>query len=507
MALDEKKAEVSRLPSASPAAIRRKDSARQFSPALDLRAAIEIAASMGELARIEREVDPLIELPTILRAGGQLKPVPVMLFEKVHGYPGARLVGNLFAEAGRFHRMCGFAEDEKVSKFSYLEALDHPIPPVVVDSGPCQEKVIMGPVAVEKHIPPTHGANKVPRKYYQPVVFLKHPKTGVVNLSLYRACIQPDGRITINIRWDQHGGLYLKQAIELGQPLPIAICIGVPPAVYLAAVSKLPYERSEIDFAGGVLGRPVEMVKCKTVDLEVPAASEILIEGEIRPPYARGDDGPWPEYLGYLGMEIHPPIVDVTCLTHRNNFIENIQVPGSAPHMLGIGSAAQFYRFLRSIFGEFVVDSTMVPRTSTHSAVIKVRKTEAHHEGLQMNVALAAFGFTNYLDKVTMVDEDINIHDLTEVDWAIVTRCDPAEQVHVLPKARTHQNNPIAGVQEVFDQPITKAKLIIDATMPWKLRQVQKGEGITFFTKSEWSPCNLADYFGPEDRERFLKGG
>ena len=472
--------------------------------AFDIRDALEVTSAAGELVTIQREVDPLIEIPAVLRACASLKPIPAVLFEKVRRYPGKRVVGNLFAEHHRFCRMCGFAEKEEVTKFSYLEALDNPIAPLVVDSGPCHEKVIPAPVRVEEHVPPTHGALKVRRKYYQPVVFLKHPKTGVVNVALYRACIQPDGRLTINIRWDQHGGLYLKQAMELGQPLPIAMCIGVPPAVYLAAVCKLPYGYPETGFAGGILRRPLAMVKCKTVDLEVPATSEIVIEGEIRPPYERGDDGPWPEYVGYLGMEVHPPIVDVTCLSYRDNFVENLLIPASAPHMLGIGTHAEFYRFLHSVFGEFVVDTHFVPRIFTHSAIIKVRKTEPHHEGLQMNVALAAFGFTKDLDKVTIVDEDVNLYDLNDVEWAIATRCDPAKQVHVLPEARTHQNNPIAGVREVFDEPITKAKLVIDATIPWKLRQVQKSEGLTFFTRSEWPPVKLTDYFEPPDRERFL---
>ncbi len=139
----------------------------------------------------------------------------------------------------------------------------------------------MGPVAVEQYVPPTHGALKVERKYYQMLVFLKHPKTGAMNLALNRSCIQADGRISINIQWEQHGGIFLKEAMELGKPLPVALCIGVSPAVYLAAVSKLPYGTSEIEFAGGILGRPVEMVKCKTVGLEVPAAAEFVVEGEI----------------------------------------------------------------------------------------------------------------------------------------------------------------------------------------------------------------------------------
>jgi 2,5-furandicarboxylate decarboxylase 1 len=474
--------------------------------AQDLRGALDIAASLGQLVRVRREVDPLIEVPAVLHAASFLKPIPVVLFENVRGYPGRRVVGNLFADHRRFSMMCGFAENEEVTKLSYLAALDHPIPSVLVQSAPCQENIVSGPVVVEQYIPPTHGALKVRRKYYQMAIFLKHPESGAPNVAINRACVQDDGRITINIQWEQHSGIYLKAALESGQPLPVALCIGVPPAVYLAAVSKLPYGTSEIDFAGGILGRPVEMVKCKTVDLEVPAATEMVVEGEIRPPWERGNDGPWPEYLGYLGMEIHPPIVDVTCLTYRNDPIENILIPGCAPHMLGMGTQAQFYRFLRSIFGEFVVDTHLLPRTHGHVAMVKIHKSELHHEGLQMNVALSAFGFLNYLDKVIMVDEDINIYDFTEVEWACTTRCDPAEQVHVLPRARTNRVNPIAGIHEPNEEPITKAKLVVDATIPWKIRNVKKGDGISFFTRSEWPKVDFADYLEAEDRKHLIGG-
>ena len=472
--------------------------------ASDLRAALDISESLGELLRIRREVDPLIEIPGVLRAAAALRPIPAVVFENLRGYPGRRAVGNLFAEHRRFAFMCGFSDKEEMSKTSFLAALDHPIAPTRVHSAPCHENIVMGKTAVEQYIPPTHGALKVQRKYYQMVVFLKHPRTGVMNLALNRSCIQPDGRISINIQWEQHGGLFLKEAVELGKPLPVALCVGVSPAVYLAAVSKLPYGASEIEFAGGILGRPVEMVKCKTVDLEVPAAAEFVVEGEIRPPYTRGDDGPWPEYLGYLGMEIHPPIVDVTCLTYRNNPVQNLIIPGLSPHLLGIGSQAQFFRFLRSIYGEFIVDTHLLPRTNGHVAVVKIRKSELHHEGLQMNVALSAFGALFYLDKVVMVDDDVNIYDLLEIEWACATRCDPAEQLHVLPKAKTNRVNPIAGIHEAEGEPITKAKLVIDATIPWKMRGVKKAEGINFFTRSEWPKLDLADYLEAEDRAHFL---
>jgi 3-polyprenyl-4-hydroxybenzoate decarboxylase len=103
-----------------------------------------------------------------------------------------------------------------------------------------------------------------------------------------------------------------------------------------------------------------------------------------------------------------------------------------------------------------------------------------------------------------MVDKDVNIYDFTEVEWACTTRCDPAEQVHILPRARTNRVNPIAGIHEPNDEPITKAKLVVDATIPWKIRNVKKGDGISFFTRSEWPKVDFADYLETEDREHFI---
>ncbi|MBI3077439.1 MAG: UbiD family decarboxylase, partial [Deltaproteobacteria bacterium] len=198
------------------------------------REAIEITEKRGELMRIQREVDPLVEIPGLMVAASKLKPIPALLCEAIRGYAGAQAVANLFADQRRVDVLVGFPESQHASKLQYLDALEAPISPVLVKDGPCQEHVITRNIDLARLIPLTHGALHTTRRYYQPVVFLKHPKTGVVNTSIYRACLQGPDRVTINIRWDQHGGLYLKQAQELGVPLPVAMCLGVPAALYLA---------------------------------------------------------------------------------------------------------------------------------------------------------------------------------------------------------------------------------------------------------------------------------
>ncbi len=471
----------------------------------DFRSAIEDAEAAGELIRITREVDPLIEIPAIVRGLANMPRIPLLLFENIAGYENVRCAGAVFGDPQRVSRFMGFEGLKGMDKWNYLPILDNPIEPKLVSSGPCKENVITENIDIEKLVPPTHGALKVKHRYYQPVVLAKHPVTGAVNTAVYRASIQGKDRITVNFRWDQHGGLLLSAAKAIGATVPVAVCIGTSPAVYSAATSKVPYGFEEMDLAGGILGEPVEMVKCETIDLEVPASSEIVIEGEIRPPYEKGSEGPWPEYLGYLGMNIQPPVMQITAVTFRDNPINNMIVPGTVPHILGMPAGAALIRHLRGLVGEFVVDAAITGSSRLHHAIVKVKKTEAHHEGLQINAAMSCFGYTNTIDQVTLVDEDIDIYNLAQVDWAVASRCNPAKQVHLLPEGRTHQNNPIAGVRETIGEPINKGKMIVDATIPWNFKVTEKGPGLTFFTKSEWPQVDLKDYFDPADRSKWLK--
>ncbi len=467
------------------------------------RAALEIADRRGELVRITKPVDPGLEAPSIIAAMSKLPSSPAILFENVSGFPGVRGSGGLLAHLPRVAELLGLSAETVTRKQNYLDALDNPIKPMIVSTGPCKENIVKTNIDIGKLIFPTRGAENVTHEYYQPVVILKNPNTGQINASVYRACIQGPDTVTVNIRWNQHGGLLLSMAKELGVSFPVALCIGVDPAIYIAAVSKLPLGYNELGFASGLMGRPLELVRCETVDLAVPADTEVVIEGEIRPPYRLGDDGPWPEYLGYLGMNIHPPIMDITAVTYRNNPINSLQVPGTK-HIVGLGTEAQFYRHLKAFAGDFVVD-TYTGRPEKHRVVVKVKKTEAHHEGLQINVAYAALGYDATVDIVVLVDEDVNIYDEEHIWWAINSRCNPAKQVHVLPEARTHQNCPIAGVREMFKEPIVKGKMIIDATIPWNYRILEKSPGITYFTQSSWPKVDLKEVLDEKDYAKWVR--
>jgi len=471
---------------------------------IDLRTALTTCERLGELICIKKQVEPYVELPSIINAVGRQRQPCALLFENIKGYPQARAAAKFLGGPQRFGAFYGLPQDFPSLKRHFVEALEKPIPPRLIQSSACKENIVPAPLDITKIIPPVKGALDVDSLYYQPVVVTKDPKTGKRNTGIYRAAVQQTGQLTVNARTDRHGGLQLSMAKALNVPLQVALVIGAEPAVWIAASAKLPYGHDELSYAGAIKGSQVDLVKCETIDLEVPAHAEVIIEGEFRPPFEWGVEGPWPEYLKYLGMKINPPIMHITAVTYRNNPINYVSIPasGRGDEALGLPNQAQLLRLLREFAGDFVVDSFLTPVPLLHHAIVKVRKSEPHHEGLQINVALTAFSFSPTLDMVTIVDEDIDIHDLADVDWAICTRCNPAKQVHILPEGRTTQIVPIAGVRELDNEPIVKAKMIVDATIPWNYKTREISPGLTFFSKSRWLDINLPDYVDPKDRDK-----
>jgi UbiD family decarboxylase len=470
----------------------------------DFRSALQLIDSIGELVRIKRPVDPTNEIPSLIKTFAVQPETPAMLFENVQGYPGLQAAAGVWSAPRRASLLQNLPLDVQAGARVLADKLRHPVEPVYVSTAPCQENVLTDNIDLQRLVPFTHGALHVDHLYVQPIVISKDPVTGEENTAVYRGCLQGPDTITVNGRWDRHMGFQLANAREANLPMPVALVLGPDPLWFAAAVAKMPYGASEWGLVGALRGEPVEMVRARTVDLMVPANAEIVIEGEIRPPYEMGDDGPWPEYMSYLGMNIHPPIMHVTAVTHRTNPITYMYAPVAIPNMVLIGGPL-FLLALRGFAGSFVQDVTVSRTALTEHAIIKVRKSDAHQEGLQFNVALAAFGHLIELDRVTLVDEDIDIHDPQHVDWAIATRCNPMEQVHILGPGKTHQINPICGAREIDGLPLTRGKMVVDATIPWKYRVYEKKPGITFFTRSEWEAADLTQYLSPEEAARWYK--
>ncbi|MBI4496059.1 MAG: UbiD family decarboxylase [Deltaproteobacteria bacterium] len=460
----------------------------------------------GDLIVIDREVDPENELAGIIVALDKAEGAPPILFQKVRGYD-FRVGANLFIDRRRVCRILQLPQDPIAFKENYLRAIENPIPPVMVEKAPCQEVVLEKDFNLFELVPSIKAGLDDGGRYLQPVIITKDPERGIRNAGMYRGMMGGGNRLIVNIRKEAHIGLHFERAKRAGDPFPLAIVIGAHPDVYYAACTKLPHFQDELALAGALRGRPAELVRCRTVDLEVPACADIVIEGEVRPPYAEAVEGPWPEYLKYLSLPAKRPIMDVTAITFRKNKFSYAVVAGTKEnYALRVSNAPMLYGYIKKIFPDFVVDAAFTPGSAYwHHAVIQVNKSHYELEGMQINVALTAFGFSTHVDTVILVDPDIDLGDLNDVDWAIATRCNPKEQVHILPEGRGYRIPPIVGVKDMLENPrLTKAKMIIDATIPFHLKEKERG-GIKMFERARIRQVDLRDYLCPEDVKKYIR--
>lgn len=155
----------------------------------NFRDAMQLVEENGDLIRIDREVDPLEEVPRVAAQIAKFKPIPMVLFEKIRGYPDWQICGAMFSDVSRTARSLDFPEKGRESKLAYIEALAHPIPPQFVATGPCKENRFLGKIDVEKLIPPHKGTKMVKHKYYQPLVITKNPRVGETNVGIYRSSL------------------------------------------------------------------------------------------------------------------------------------------------------------------------------------------------------------------------------------------------------------------------------------------------------------------------------
>lgn len=459
----------------------------------------------GEVLTISKEVDSDRELAALVVEVDKLPYAPAVVFERVKGFKH-RMGGNLFSERKRTCELLSMPSDPVGFKEAYIKAMENPLPPRIVSDGPCKGEVFTKNFDALKIVPSLKATEDCGGRYYQPIVITKDPVTGQRNMGVYRAMLIGENKVIINIRPETHIGIQFRRAVEKNIPFEVALILGASPEVYIAAVTKMPLGADETGLAGALRGKPLDLVKCESLDLEVPADAEFVIEGVVEPPYELATEGPWPEFLKYLSIPQKRPILRIKALSHSASPINYAVIAGTKENYnLRISNNVAFYKFVKALEPNFVVDATLTPGSAYwHHGVIKVRKDTPDREGLQINIALAAFGFSMYLETIIIVDHDVDILNMNEIDWAICTRCNPSEQLHILPEGRTHRNNPIAGVRELDPESfVGKAKLIIDATVPWRYRTVKRGE-LPLFDRARFKQLDLKDYLSSQDYQRWV---
>jgi UbiD family decarboxylase len=403
----------------------------------DLREYIAVLEDAGELRRVKTEVDWRFEAGAMSRLVTERRG-PAPLFERVKDYPGQQIAAVLLGPSKPLHGRIALALGlpKTTPTLELIEAirrrLKAPQPPVLVDAGraPCREVIVpAAEVDLERFAFP--WIKEIDGGRYlgtSDIIVTEDPETGWVNWGTYRCMVTGRDRFSILLKSTlQHGGGMLAKYQSDGKPMPIALVIGADPASHLIAGSPVDHGANDAELVGGLRGTGLELVKCETNDLLVPANAEYVIEAEVLPGELV-DEGPFGEYTGHSAQRGKTPVARVTCITHRRNPIyalanmgkpwddfatfAYVMMPAIAKNRLE-ANGVQIKAAYHYVPGAIVV--SVKPQPGIHRRIISI---------LLSSHRLAQCG-------VVFVDEDVDVTDIEDVWWAICTRMNP-ENVEVV---------------------------------------------------------------------------
>jgi UbiD family decarboxylase len=428
----------------------------------DLRGYLSHLGEQGQLLRVKEEVDVKYEIAAGVRKTSDVEG-PALLFENIKGFSGWRVLGGLFATRKLVALGLGVPQERMLERYLTLE--DKRIPPEMVASGPVKEVKWTGAQIDLSKLPIVTHASKDCGPYVTIGVQVgKDPETQIRNLSIHRMLVLGKDKLSLWAPADHHLGRMILKAEEKNRGLEVATAIGVEPALVIGSQAKVPYGIDEYHVAGGLRGGAVKLIKCETIDVEVPAAAEIVIEG-VTVPGERVADGPYGEYPGCYSEAKQAPVLKVTAITMRKNPIYQTALTGmpvTENHtLIEYGNAAVVYREVKKIVPE-VRGVNMTPGgTFRHHAVVSIKK-RAENEGRNVILALLSMGIG--LKQVIVVDHDIDPFDPMQVDWAMATRFQADKDAIIIPRIACSTLDPSCPENRVT------AGLGIDATAPMKER-------------------------------------
>ena len=423
-------------------------------PFSDLREFLTLLEEKGELLKTKKPVDVKFEVSSYIRKTSDQRG-PALLFENVKNF-NMPVVGGVFATRERAFLALESSPEDYVNKFQ--NALDHLLAPKLVSNAPCKDVIHTGNDVDLTWLPIPIFSEKDPAAFITLGLSIsRDPKSGGKNTSIYR--LQLKGRNRLGIM-AQHLVRQLVEAESLGKGWPIAIAIGTDPVIPLATQWMAPYGTDEMALAGALRGQPVEVVKAETVDLEVPATAEIVIEGNVLP-NIREQEGPFGEVSGYYTPANPKPVIEVSAITHRKNPIYQAALTGmptTENHILKqLPLEATFYWMLKKEFPG--VTAVHFPAAGTVGMISVIAMKQAY-ECEARNVIATMFGSRR--NKITIVvDDDVDIYDMEKVLWAIATRTQADEDIIIFPRL----------VATAMDPSVRKfrvgSSLGIDATKPF----------------------------------------
>lgn len=400
----------------------------------DLRSFLAAIQASGDLVTIADQVDWDQELSGIGRLSCE-RNGPAFLFTDVKDYAGWQVTTNPIATWRRMAVALGLPADTSVRELYkvYAEREQQAIPPRVVADGPCKEVVIPGDKVdlFDLPVPMVHDGDGGRYLGTWDLVVSKDADSGWVNWGMYRFMVHNERILTGYPRPTSHlGKMLLEGYVPRGKPMPIAIVIGADVPSHLAAAATFRLNGDEADLAGGLGGRAIELVKCETSDLLVPANAEIVIEAEVLPDRI-AQEGPYGEYPGYRSGEMGDALcARVTAITHRKKPILTLDTTGfmdSSATTTSISGAVAIKRRLEK-HGVPVEEVYVPPEGGVHLAIVSVRRGGAEIARKVVEVLTARRAL---MSKIIVVDDDVDVFNIPAVLHAFATKCHPERGTHI----------------------------------------------------------------------------
>ncbi len=396
----------------------------------DMRSFLKLLEEKGDLVHITQPVSPRFDVAAGIRKTSDIQG-PALWFDDVIG-SSMPVVGGLYAVRRRVVYGLETTETEIFDKI--MHGIRHPIPPRLVADGPCQEVVLTGDDADFGRLPIcTHNEQDAGPFITIGLAHVQHPSYGT-NVSISRVQIFDGKTAGVRSVLPQHLGAYYAEAEKRGEPLPVALTIGNDPYVTLCSQVQGSIYLEELGVAGGWLGEPVEMVRCATIEVAVPATSEIVVEGELIPGERRRE-GPFGEFPGYYQGVTQQPVFHLKAITHRRDplYLAALTGPPTTDNhvLVEVPREAMLYDRIRQLCPG-VRDVCLTRGGACLHAAISIRPTYATQA---RDIMLAAFTTERIRPKlVVVVDDDIDVRNPEQVEWAIATRFQADRDLVVLPR-------------------------------------------------------------------------
>ncbi len=467
-------------------------------PYRDMRDYLATLEQRNLVRRVRREVDHNWEVACLAKWMYQVLPIEQRFgfyFQNVKGTKIPVITGAL----GGSPESVAIALQCEVDQINdkVVSALRHPIKPRTVHTGACQETVLTGQHASLDTLPIvtwTPGKDKAP--YLTTIVVTRDHDTGVPNMGVYRTMVRDRQSVVVNLAPGRQGTRNAKTWTDKGKKAPIAWVIATEPAVHLATVANLPYGKDEIEVAGGIKGEPIDLVRCKTIDLLVPANAEIIIEAEIAPEDL-DDEGPFGEFAGYMGTVDKRPVAHITAVTHRRDPIfygyTSQMPPSESTTIQSLMNAGVILQTMRDHIGDQAVHDVWIDLTFggllAHAVVAMTPQFPGHGKRVGRTIADISL-----LKRVTVVDADVDIRDPSHVDWALNSRFSPQRDTVIIDDVYVPlQIDP--SVRDARGNVTQGSKIILDAT-----QKIDSGsfslppKDMMMKALNVWKECDLPEF-------------